>query len=100
LRLADRFYRPIPPDEQGRLWSEQLGVSFGLWYGALEGRTGEWVRLFRPDGSLVPTPEERAKVEHQRAETEHQRAEAERQRAEAAEAEVARLRAALAERGL
>ncbi|MBW8875298.1 MAG: Uma2 family endonuclease [Acidobacteria bacterium] len=107
LRLADRFYRPIPPDEQGRLWSEQLGVSFGLWYGALEGRTGEWVRLFRPDGSLVPTPEERAEVErqraeaeHQRAETEHQRAEAERQRAEAAEAEVARLRAALAERGL
>jgi Uma2 family endonuclease len=78
-RLSGRSYRPIPPNGQGRLWSEQLGVFLGLWEGAVERRKGVWVRLFRPDGSLVPTAEEIA--------------EAERRRAEAAEAELARLRA-------
>lgn len=124
LRLSGRSYRPIPPDETGRLWSEQLGVFLGLWHGEVEDREGDWVRLYRPDGSLVPTEAEakhlRAEAEHQRAEVEHQRAEAEhlraeaerqraeaehlraeaeRQRAEAAEAELARLRALLEERG-
>jgi Uma2 family endonuclease len=84
LRLVDRFYRPIQPDENGRLWSEQLGVFFGLWHGVVSRRKGDWVRLFRPDGSLVPTAAERV--------------EEERQRADAAEAELARLRALLAER--
>ena len=81
FRLAGRSYRPIPPDAEGRLWSEQLGAAFGPWRGVVEGRTADWVRLFRPDGNLVPTP-----------------AEAERQRAEAAEAELARLRALLDQR--
>ncbi|MFL6235436.1 MAG: hypothetical protein ACJ76N_20030 [Thermoanaerobaculia bacterium] len=77
LRLADRFYQAIQPDENGRLWSEQLGVFVGLWHGAVETREYDWVRLFRPDGTLVPTPEE----------------------AEAAkDAEIARLRALLEER--
>ncbi|HSS50579.1 MAG TPA: Uma2 family endonuclease, partial [Thermoanaerobaculia bacterium] len=81
LRLVGRFYQPIPPDENGRLWSEQLGTALGFWHGVVAKRKGDWVRLFRPDGSLVPTE-----------------AEAERQRADAAEAELARLRASLAER--
>ena len=82
LRLAGPSYRPIQPDENGRLWSEQLGVFLGLWHGKVEGREGDWVRLYRSDGSLLPTE-----------------AEAERQRAEVAEAELARLRALLEERG-
>jgi Uma2 family endonuclease len=85
LRLADRFYQPIQPDENGRLWSEKLGAFVGLWQGVVERERADWVRLFRADGSLVPTPAERAAVEHQRA--------------DAAEAENARLRALLAERG-
>lgn len=88
LRLADRFYQPIPPDENGRLWSEQLGVFFGFWHGVVGRRKGDWLRLFRPDGTLVPTE----------GEAERQRADAERQRAEAAEAELAHLRALLEER--
>ena len=96
LRLAGWSYRPIEPDEQGRLWSEQLGVFLGVWHGVVEHRTGDWVRLYHSDGSLVPTA---AEAERWRAEAERQRAEAERQRAEAAEAEIARLRALLAERG-
>ena len=89
LRLAGWSYQTIQPDENGRLWSEQLGVSLGLWNGTVEGSTGDWLRLFRPDGSLVPTE----------AEAERQRAELERPRADAAEAENARLRALLDERG-
>jgi Uma2 family endonuclease len=77
LRLAQKFYQPIQPAENGRLWSEELGVFFGLWHGVVEAKTAHWVRLFRLDGSLIPTSDERAA---------------------AAEAEAARLRALLAER--
>jgi Uma2 family endonuclease len=112
LRLAGSAYWPIRPDADGRLWSEQLGVFFGPWHGTIEGRERDWVRLFRPDGTLVPTAEEQAEAERQRAEAERQQAEAERQRAEAerqradaewrraeaAEAELARLRVLLDER--
>jgi Uma2 family endonuclease len=118
FRLAGRAYRAILPGEKGRLRSEQLGVRLGLWHGVWMRRKADWVRLFRDDGSLVPTSKEQAEEERQRAEQERLRAEAERQqaeqerqraeqerlraeaerqRAEAAEAELARLRARLAE---
>jgi hypothetical protein len=107
FRLAGRSYWPIPPDAQGRLWSEQLGVFLGVWHGIREGRTAGWPRLFRADGSMILTGEERAEAERLRAEAADRRAEAadrraeeESRRAEAAEAENARLRALLAERGL
>jgi Uma2 family endonuclease len=121
FRLAGRLYQPIQPDENGRLWSEQLGASVGIWRGivkkVLQKREEDWLRLYRPDGSLVPTEEEaarqraeeacqRAEEARQRADAakaERQRAEAERQRAEEAnqraDAAVARLRALLGERG-
>jgi hypothetical protein len=92
FRLAGRFYQPIEPDEQGRLWSEKLGAFVGLWHGDIEDKDGNWVRLFRADGTLVPTSDEKAEAERQRAE-------AERRRADEAEAELARLRALLAEHG-
>ena len=66
LRLAGQTYRPIQPDENGRFWSEQLKVFFGVWHGVVEGREGHWVRLYRPDGSLVPTPEEQAEAADER----------------------------------
>jgi Uma2 family endonuclease len=96
---APGVYRPLAPDARGRLWSEQLGVFLGPWHGVWEGMEADWVRLYRSDGSLLPTAEEQAAAEHQRVEDERQQAEAVRQRAEAAEAELARLRALLAERG-
>jgi Uma2 family endonuclease len=91
LRLTGRFYQPIQPDENGRLWSEQLRAFVGLWHGVVEENQDDWVRLFRPDGTLVPTPDEKTEAERQRAE-------AANQRADAAEAENARLRALLKER--
>jgi Uma2 family endonuclease len=106
FRLTGRSYQPIRPNPQGWLWSEKLGAFLGLWHGSVDQREGAWVRLFRRDGTLVPTPEEqaeaerqRAEAERQRADTERQRADTERQRADEAEAELVRLRALLAERG-
>jgi len=99
FRLAGQAYRPMVPDLAGRLWSERLGVSLGLWHGVVENREDYWFRLFRPDGSLVPAKDEaehqRAEAEHQRAEVERERADAERLRAQTAEAELARLQALL-----
>jgi Uma2 family endonuclease len=83
-------YQEIAPNSQGRLWSERLGLEVGLWDGLHEDVTATWVRLFRPDGSLVPNKDELLEAERQRAES----AEA---RASAAEAELARLRARLGE---
>ena len=82
FRLASPgIYRPLEPDAQGRLRSVQLGVLLGLWHGVRQGTEADWIRLFRTDGTLVPTE-----------------AEAERLRAEKAEAELARLRTLLEER--
>jgi Uma2 family endonuclease len=105
LRLVGTAYQPMIPSGQGRFWSQQLGVFLGLWHGTYDHQEDDWIRLFRPDGTLVPAKDEqteaerhRAEAERHRAEGERQRAEAEHQRAEKAEAEVARLRALLAER--
>jgi Uma2 family endonuclease len=81
FRLAGDSYKPLRPNVQGRLWSAQLGLEIGLWHGEQTGEEATWVRLFHPDGRLVPTPAERA--------------ESERQRADTAEAELKRLRALL-----
>ncbi|MDP9121465.1 MAG: Uma2 family endonuclease [Acidobacteriota bacterium] len=92
LRLAGRTYQPIEPDAQGRVRSDQLGALLGVWQGTVRNRTGDWLRLFHPDGSLVPTDGE---AERQRADAAVQQADAERQRADGAEAELIRLRALL-----
>ncbi len=82
------IYRPIEPNARGRLWSERLGLELGLWRGVYMAKEATWVRLFYPDGRLVPTE----------AETERQRAETAEARAAAAEAELVRLRALLGDR--
>ncbi len=82
-RLVGGEYKDIPGEAQDRLWSNKLALFLGLWEGTYEGRTGTWLRVYDRDGRLVPTL-----------------AEAERQRAEAAEAEVARLRALVEQRGI
>lgn len=92
LRLDGGAYKPILPNAQGRLPSEVLGLELGLWKGAYKHENETtWVRLFQPDGRMIPATEERAEAERQRAEA----AEA---RAAAAESELARLRAQLGDR--
>jgi Uma2 family endonuclease len=64
LRLTGDVYKPILPNSRGRLWSEVLGLELGLWKGAYK-REPEttWVRLFQPDGRMIPTPVEDAEAE-------------------------------------
>ena len=78
FRLVGGAYQPIQPDSRGRLRSDVLGADLGLWHGVQARRYEKtWVRLFQPDGRMIPTPAEQA---------------------EAAKAEAARLRALLGER--
>ncbi|OBQ16840.1 MAG: hypothetical protein AN488_19510 [Anabaena sp. WA113] len=66
-------YQPVEPNENGHLWSQELGLYLGIVQGLL--------RYFTSTGSLVPTPEESAEFEAQRATIEAQRATIEAQRA-------------------
>jgi Uma2 family endonuclease len=52
-RRVEGKYRPLRPDERGRLYSEQLGLTFGV------DRTG-WLRAYRPDGTVLRTLQEMA----------------------------------------
>jgi Uma2 family endonuclease len=89
FHLLDGKYEPVEPNNDGHLWSQQLGLYLGIYQGL--------VRFFTADGQLVPTPEESATQEAQRAEQEAQRAEQEAQRAEQ-EAQRAEQEAQRAER--
>jgi Uma2 family endonuclease len=100
FRLLDHNYQPIASSSEGRVWSRVLEVELGIWHGVYEDHGGPWLRLFRPDGSLVLTVEEQERQakerERQAKERERQAKEAALERAEAAELENARLRALLA----
>jgi Uma2 family endonuclease len=60
FHLVDGKYQPLQANEQGHLWSQQLGLYLGIHQGLL--------RLFAADGKLVPTPEETAEQSQQKAE--------------------------------
>lgn len=50
FNLVDAKYQPLQANEQGYLWSEQLGLYLGIHQ--------QFLRLFTADGQLVPIPEE------------------------------------------
>ncbi|NEP13101.1 MAG: Uma2 family endonuclease [Symploca sp. SIO2C1] len=60
FHLVDGKYEELEPNEQGHLWSQQLGLYLGI--------HDNFVRLFTPEEQLVPTPEEYAESEHQQKE--------------------------------
>jgi Uma2 family endonuclease len=109
FRLLDNAYQPIQRSAERRLWSRELEAELGVWYGEFRGKTNHWLRLYYPDGSLMPTWQETAGQASQgrreaelgrqeaelRVEQERLKAEQERQRADDAERELARLRARL-----
>src|SRR5438445_616423 len=75
-RLVNGVYQDITPDGRGWLWSEQLKLWLGTWTGEYLGQQATWLRFYDAAGQLVPM------------------------KAEAVEAELARLKARLAEKGL
>lgn len=106
FHLMDGAYVPISPTDQGWLWSQQLQLFLGI--------HDHQLRFFTAEGSLIPSPAEKARqeqaradaeqqradAERQRADAERQRADAERQRAEQAEAALDQLRSRLRAQGL
>lgn len=82
---GDKRYQPIEPNDQGRLWSNQLELWLGLWKGKYQGKQGIYLRFFDKSGNLVPSAAEQAEAQTARAD-------AEKHRADAAEAELARLK--------
>ncbi|CAN5683281.1 Uma2 family endonuclease [soil metagenome] len=52
--LVGGAYQPIPPNEAGHLWSQQLQLFLGIYNSQL--------RYFTPEGQLVPTPLEAAQA--------------------------------------
>ncbi len=67
FHLVDGEYQPLQANEQGYLWSHQLGLYLGVYEGLL--------RFFTRDGQLVPTPEETAEQVQRKAEQAEQKAE-------------------------
>ncbi len=59
FHLVDGEYQPLQANNQGYLWSHQLGLYLGIHQGLL--------RFFIQDGQLVPTPEETGQKQAQRA---------------------------------
>jgi Uma2 family endonuclease len=92
-------YQAIPPDKDGRLWSEDAGLGLDKWEGSYLQMQAVWLRWFERDGRVVPTEAEfsqiQAEKEKRLAEAERERAEAEKQRADQLAQEVARLKAML-----
>lgn len=72
--LVRQQYEAITPNQQGWLWSEELGLFLGVEESKL--------RYFTATGDLVLTPEETALQQQQLLEQERQRSEREHQRAE------------------
>ncbi len=103
-RLRSGHYTPVGLNPQGRLWSEELELWLGVSDYAFPGQTEsvKVLRFFDATGAVLPTPREaatqRAEFEAQRAELETQRATAETAARRDAEAEIARLKALLAEK--
>jgi Uma2 family endonuclease len=87
-RLTSGRYTRIAPNEQGRLWSNELALWLGITEHLFPTQTAalKVLRFFDAVGNLVPTPEEAAT----------QRAVAEAEARRNAEAEIDRLKALLA----
>ena len=62
LQAGVGVYQSLQTNEKGWLWSDQLKLWLGAWYGRYHRRETTWLRFFRPDGALVPTSREAAKA--------------------------------------
>ncbi|NJN82288.1 MAG: hypothetical protein HC802_08420 [Caldilineaceae bacterium] len=85
-RLVGGGYAAIEVDARGWLWSEELELWLGTWYGVYMSQENHWLRFYDGDDNLVLIGAEaealRARAEAHRAETEARRAETEARRAE------------------
>ncbi len=90
--LTSGQYRPIEPNAQGWLWSQQLGLYLGIYEDKL--------RFFTADGQLVSSPQEVAELAQQQTETAKQQAEIAQQQAADERRQKELLLTKLRERGI
>ncbi len=95
--LKNGIYEPIIVDEQGRLLSQQLGLSLLRWSGVYKTVETVWLRWATPEGEILPTPDE---LSAQTAEEAQLQAEQAQRQAEQAQrqAEASQLQAEEAQR--
>jgi Uma2 family endonuclease len=74
-------YRALDLDQR-RLWLPEAGLGIGVWEGAYEGITGQWLRFLDGQGQWLACAAELREQERQRADQERQRAEQEKHRAD------------------
>ena len=100
--LEQGRYRQLEPGLHGMLPCPALDLSLRLWQGTYHNIDIPWLRWTDAQGRWLPLPEEAERLDKEMAERrmaqERQAKELAEQRAIAAEAELARLRAALANR--
>lgn len=65
--LQDGAYKPIEPDEQGRLVSHQLQLALAKWHGTFGDEQSSWLRWVTLENKLLPTGRERAEQAQQKA---------------------------------
>jgi len=82
--LQDGIYQAMVPETQDRLLSQRLGLALVRWYGVHDDIKATWLRWATLEGELLPTPQERAQIAEQKALE--------------SEAEIARLKALLAQK--
>jgi Uma2 family endonuclease len=81
--LTDGRYRPLTPDEPGRIPSPLLNLSLRWWDGEYGGVETRWLRWADADGAILPTDTEAAQAEARAAQADAQAAQADAQAAQA-----------------
>lgn len=54
-RLTASRYIELEPNEQGWLWSEEMGLWLGNWQGEVQRTMATWLRFYTTEGLSVPT---------------------------------------------
>jgi len=62
-RLKEGTYQSITTNDQGWIWSEQLGLWIGKWMGTHLGLEATWLRFYDKNGQLVLLEAERSQAE-------------------------------------
>ena len=62
-RLVRGRFQPITPNDQGWLWSERLQLWVGTWVGEIGADLNTWARFYDAQGRLVLTREEALSAE-------------------------------------